>query len=61
MSIPANTPEGEVFSITKGGNLKGYFTIGNFENCGLNTLLINLLIPGAGNTSELSVSNGRLS
>ena len=60
VSIPANTPDGEVFSITKGGNLAGSFTIGNFENCGLNTLLINLLIPGAGNTAELSVSNGRL-
>ena len=60
VSIPANTPAGEAFSITNGGRLAGTFTIGDFENCGLNTLLINLLIPGPGNTAELNVSNGRL-
>ena len=58
--IPANTPVGERFDLTSGGRLTGSFTIGNFENCGLNTLLINLLVPGPGNTVELEVSNGRL-
>ena len=58
--IPANTPAGERFDLTSGGRLAGTFTIGEFENCGLNTLLINLLIPGPGNTAELNVTNGRL-
>ena len=58
--IPANTPEGEVFNITTGGPLEGTFSIGDFENCGFNTLLINQIIPGNGNTVELDISNGRL-
>ena len=60
VSIPANTPEGEVFNITTGGSLEGAFSIGDFENCGFNTWLINQIIPGDGNTVELEVSNGRL-
>lgn len=58
--IPANTPPGEAFDLTNGGHLVGEYTIGAFENCGLNTPLINLLVPGSGNTVELSVSNGHL-
>lgn len=63
VTIPANTPEGEQFSIVQGGPLEGEFTIGNFKSCGLfgaQTHLINALIPGSGNTMELTVSNGRL-
>lgn len=58
--IPANTPAGQTFSILRGGELSGEFSIGNFEHCGLDTLLINQLIPGSGNTANLTVSNGRL-
>lgn len=60
VSIPANTPPGATFNILTGGPLHGEFTIGNFEHCGLNTWLINALVPGAGNTVDLNVSNGVL-
>ena len=56
VSIPASGP----FSITDGGTLTGTYTIGRFSNCGLTTALINLLIPGGGNTLSLTLSNGRL-
>ena len=58
--IDANTPDGEFFDIATGGRLTGEYSIGNFENCGLNTGLINLLVPGDGNTIELNLTNGRL-
>lgn len=58
--IPASTPTGERFDLTTGGHLTGTFTIGNFQNCLLNTLLINAMVPGSGNTVDLQVSNGRL-
>lgn len=58
--INANTPTGERFNITQGGRLTGSYDIGNFQNCGLNTWLINQLIPGGGNTVELNLTNGRL-
>ncbi|TSD58680.1 hypothetical protein [Aeromicrobium piscarium] len=60
--VPANTPEGEYFNIARGGNLTGEYSIGNFQNCGLiggQTLLINALIPGGGNTIDLQLTNGR--
>jgi hypothetical protein len=57
--IPANTPAGESFNIVNGGRLVGEYSIGDFQNCGLNTLLINSIIPGSGNTIELNLSNGR--
>jgi hypothetical protein len=59
--VQADTPAGQIFDLNNGGNLKGTFTIGNFENCFLETGLINLLVPGSGNTIDLQVSNGRLS
>jgi hypothetical protein len=58
--IPANTPKGEKFDLTKGGNLTGTYTIGQFSNCGLTTVLINQLIPGPGNTATLTLSNGHV-
>ena len=58
--INANTPEGEFFDIGNGGRLVGEYSIGDFENCGLNTWLINLLVPGDGNTVELNLTDGRL-
>ncbi|MET0822013.1 MAG: hypothetical protein ABWY58_13695 [Aeromicrobium sp.] len=58
VSIPANTRPNEGFDLELGGRLVGTYSIGNFENCGLNTGLINLLVPGSGNTLDLQVSNG---
>ena len=59
VSIPANTPAGEGFSLIEGGTLEGEYTIGAFQHCGLNTLLINQLIPGSGNTAQIEVTNGQ--
>lgn len=58
--ISANTPAGEAFNITRGGRLTGEYTIGDFEHCFLSTGLINLIVPGSGNTVDITVSNGRL-
>ncbi|WP_375001741.1 hypothetical protein [Aeromicrobium sp. CTD01-1L150] len=60
VQIPANTPAGETFNIVSGGTLAGEFSIGDFQNCRLTTGMINLLIPGDGNTAEIEVSNGRI-
>jgi hypothetical protein len=43
------------FNILKGGNLAGTYAIPQFTNCGLETLLINLTIPGPGNTITLTL------
>lgn len=48
------------FSVTKGGTVGGTYSIGNFSRCGLTTTMINLLIPGSGNSVSLTLSNGRL-
>lgn len=58
VTIPANTPDGEGFDIIGGGNLTGTYTIGEFQNCGLNTGLINSLVPGSGNTVSIQARNG---
>jgi len=47
------------FSVLAGGNLAGSYTIGDFSGCGLATLLINLTIPGAGNTITLKLGKAR--
>lgn len=60
VTIQADTPEGEYFDLGAGGTVKGTYTIGDFQNCGLNTWLINQLVPGSGNTIELQLSNGRI-
>ncbi|MGH1562148.1 hypothetical protein [Mumia sp. DW29H23] len=57
--MDANTPEGEYFTIADGGRLTGTYTIGDFQNCGLNTWLINTIIPGSGNTVDLQLTGGR--
>src|ERR1700690_1803231 len=41
------------FSILAGGNLAGTYTIPPFANCGLATPVLNLTIPGSGNTITL--------
>lgn len=43
------------FSILNGGNLNGTYTIPPFENCLLATPLINLTVPGPGNTITLTL------
>ncbi|MCL8250089.1 hypothetical protein AERO_01725 [Aeromicrobium fastidiosum] len=58
VSIPVGTPADEGFDIIAGGNLTGTYTIGSFANCGLNTGLINALVPGGGNTVSIQASNG---
>ena len=48
------------FSIVKGGNLAGTYTIPQFANCGLATLLINLTLPGPGNTIALTLGKAKV-
>jgi hypothetical protein len=48
------------FNIIKGGNLAGTYTIPPFANCGLDTLLINLTLPGQGNTITLTLGKGKV-
>lgn len=60
VEIPVDTPEGEEFNVIQGGTLAGEFDVGPFQHCGLNTALINLLVPGSGNTVEFEISNGRV-
>lgn len=43
------------FSVVTGGNLNGTYTIPNFKNCLLATPLINLVVPGSGNTITLTL------
>ena len=47
------------FSIVKGGNLAGTYTIPQFANCGLETALINLTLPGSGNTITLTLGKAK--
>jgi hypothetical protein len=60
ITINAATPNGKAFDITNGGKLTATYTIGSFANCGLTTVLVNLLIPGAGNTLTLKLSDGQI-
>jgi hypothetical protein len=48
------------FNILAGGNLKGTYTIPPFANCELATLLINLTIPGPGNTITLTLGKATI-
>jgi hypothetical protein len=57
VSVTVNSQPG--FSILKGGNLSGTYTIPDFANCGLETLLINLTVPGSGNTITLTLGKGK--
>ncbi len=46
------------FTVRGGGPLSGSYAIPAFRHCGLSTLLLNLTIPGPGNTLNLTL--GRL-
>jgi hypothetical protein len=48
------------FNILKGGSLTGTYTIPQFANCGLATALLNLTIPGPGNTITLTLGKAKL-
>jgi hypothetical protein len=48
------------FSVLNGGTLSGTYTIPPFARCGLATLLINLTLPGPGNTISLTLGKGTL-
>jgi hypothetical protein len=48
------------FSLLKGGNLAGSYTIPQFANCGLATVLINLTLTGPGNTITLHLGKAKI-
>lgn len=56
--VPVKSQKG--FSILKGGNLKGTYTIPSFSNCKLATALINLTLPGPGNTITLKLGKAKI-
>ena len=60
VTIAVATPAGSRFDLTTGGVVAGTFTIGKFAHCGLTTPLLNLLVPGSGNTVTFTLSNGRI-
>jgi len=49
------------FNVLAGGKLAGGYTIGDFAGCGLATVLINLTLPGAGNTITLKLGKAKIS
>lgn len=51
---------GAGFTVGGGGPLSGSYTIPLFHHCGLNTLLLNLTIPGSGNTLNLTLGQLQL-
>lgn len=55
VSIPISSPPDGNFLLFAGGPVSGEFTIGDFQHCGLNTWLINTVIPGSGNEVELQI------
>jgi hypothetical protein len=48
------------FNVLNGGTVAGTYTIPKFSHCGLGTLLINLTIPGSGNTISLTLGKATL-
>jgi len=46
---------GAGFTVSGGGPVNGTYTIPAFRHCGLNTALLNLTIPGSGNTLNLTL------
>jgi hypothetical protein len=51
---------GSGFAVGGGGPVSGSYTIPLFRHCGLNTLLLNLTIPGSGNTLNLTLGQLQL-
>jgi hypothetical protein len=50
-----NLTSGKGFNVLLGGPVSGTFTIPNFANCGFSTPILNAVIPGAGNTINLTL------
>jgi hypothetical protein len=48
------------FNVLDGGSLSGSYTISDFSGCGLATGLINLTIPGGGNTITLTLGKAKV-
>jgi hypothetical protein len=48
------------FSIVNGGKLSGTYTVPPFANCGLLTPVLNLTIPGPGNTITLKLGKAKV-
>jgi len=48
------------FNAIAGGTVAGSYTIGDFSHCELATLLINLTIPGSGNTITLKLGKAKI-
>jgi len=61
VTITIANPPDQPFAVFSGGRLTGSYSIGDFANCGLNTWLVNALVPGGGNTIALDLSNPRTS
>jgi hypothetical protein len=57
-TIPVSSQPG--WNIIKGGDLAGTYTMPPFHHCLLDTLLINLTLPGPGNTITLTVGKGKV-
>jgi hypothetical protein len=51
---------GSGFTVGGGGPVSGSYTIPAFHHCLLNTLLLNLTIPGPGNTLNLTLGQLQL-
>ena len=47
------------FSVVNGGTVSGTYTIPPFARCGLVTPVLNLTIPGPGNTLSLTLGKAR--
>ncbi len=60
ITIPIESPPEGGFNLFVGGHVSGEFNIGKFQNCGLNTWLINAVVPGSGNTVDIDISNARV-
>jgi hypothetical protein len=67
LTVPETSPfsvtlsSGAGFTVGGGGPLSGSYTIPLFRHCGLNTVLLNLTIPGSGNTLNLTLGQLQLS
>jgi hypothetical protein len=48
------------FSVVKGGNLAGTYTIPPVANCGVLTPLLNVIFPGPGNTIKLKLGAAKV-
>jgi hypothetical protein len=57
-TVKVNSQPG--FTIVNGGNLSGTYTVPPFAHCGLLTPVLNLTIPGPGNTITLTLGKAKV-